>query len=185
MEIGGRVTGAIAHQGRLTIALGGCCVGPVRADELHIHGEVQGDVEVAGILHIGNGGRLSGNATCGRLVVDAGGTFLGRNRVGEAGAAEGKPVAASHAAAALQPGAGPTELDGRPEAEANEAAPTTQAVPKTEAHQPEVAPAPEPVPQPAAAPTIEAVHERAAKPAPSPDYGQPETVTFHGFMRKR
>lgn len=162
MEIRGRVTGAVVHNGRLIVAQGGCCGGPVQADELHIYGEVQGDVNVAGILHIGNGGSLNGDVTCGRLVVDAGGTFLGRNRVGEAGAAETTACVPAQ-----------VELPPAPQAEAETA-------PVAEAERPAVT-----VAAPAVVVQTPAAPEPTPKPAPKPDDEPPDTVTFHGFMRKR
>ncbi len=80
LEVRGHVRGAVIHEGRMVVAPGGVCSGPVRSDDLYLQGEIHGDVTVTGTLRIGNGGQLYGDADCRRLIIDPGGCFVGINR---------------------------------------------------------------------------------------------------------
>jgi cytoskeletal protein CcmA (bactofilin family) len=169
MEIRGHIYGEIVHQGRLVIAAGGVCTGPVRATELHVLGEVHGHVVVTGTLRVGNGGQLFGDVECGRLVVDPGGRFVGKNRVGSEGAQELAPavVPAVHPAG---PGA--------------RAASTPAPVPAP-APVPTPRPTPASGPSPASAPAVAPVPAAQPEPRPAPADEGAMPVVFHGYLRSR
>ncbi len=105
LEVRGHIRGPVIHDGKLVVAPGGVCAGPVRSVDLYLQGEIHGDVTVTGTLRIGNGGQLFGDADCRRLVIDPGGRFVGINRSD----AEGQPAGDATAA-------DPARQDGRPPA---------------------------------------------------------------------
>jgi len=141
LEVRGHVRGPITHDGRLIVAPGGVCSGPVRSVDLYLQGEIHGQVTVTGTLRIGNGGQLYGDADCRRLVIDPGGCFVGINR----SEAEGRQAMASaeHAAPGIY-GQAPVEapFGGSP-----------------------AKPAPDPPPEPAREPEPESAREPEPEPA--------------------
>lgn len=173
MEIRGFVIGEIVHRGNLVVAPGGICTGNVQADELYLRGEVHGDVAVTGTLRIGNGGQLFGDASCRRLIIDAGGRFVGKNLSGSeeespaeapAGLATGKPAPEQPKPVPLEPE--PVHSASPPVAEVPQGSAPVQ---------------PEPVrfaPPPSAA-------EVPPGPAPAPPAQEPAAIVFHGFMRTK
>lgn len=130
LEVRGHIRGPVIHDGKLVVAPGGVCAGPVRSVDLYLQGEIHGDVTVTGSLRIGNGGQLFGDADCRRLVIDPGGRFVGINRsdaegqpAGDATAAGSPPPPAQPAPSApaarrpvAAPAADPARQDGRPPA---------------------------------------------------------------------
>lgn len=210
LEIRGFVIGEVVHRGSLVIAPGGVCTGPVQADELFLRGEVHGDVAVSGTLRIGNGGQLFGDASCRRLIIDAGGRFVGKNLSGadeEADVrlaplrraevpqttvpAEPEPVRPAPEPEPGAPqgtfppqqeeaGADPSPPTSLPEAEV----PLSPEPAQPEAVQPEPLPAAEEPPAPVGAGLqVESAPVQPEAPAPAPP--EPQPIVFHGFMRPR
>ncbi len=181
LEVRGCIRGAVTHEGRLIVAPGGVCSGPVRSDDIYLQGEIHGDVTVTGTLRIGNGGQLFGDADCRRLVIDPGGRFVGINRSDSAGRPHG-PAAEPLPEASVQQG---REAPG---AQASAALPAagsaaTAAVGSQDAH----APAREPAPVAAAAPAAQPAQPPAREPAAEPGQGPaPENaIVFRGYMLSR
>lgn len=94
LEIRGRVEGGIAHAGRLIVAAGAVCVGPVQTDDLELAGEVRGDVHARGKLELLPGGRLYGDVICGTLQIHPGAVFEGSTRMAGDVLPEPRPVMA-------------------------------------------------------------------------------------------
>lgn len=94
LEIRGRVEGGIVHTGRLTVAAGAVCVGPVQTDDLDLAGEVRGDVHARGKLELMPGGRLYGDVVCGTLQIHPGAIFQGTTRMAGDSLPEPRPVLA-------------------------------------------------------------------------------------------
>ena len=103
LEVRGCIRGEVAHEGKLVVAPGGICSGPVRSVDLYLLGEIHGDVTVTGTLRIGKGGQLFGDADCRRLVIDPGGRFVGLNRSESAARPAGAAVGAEPGSALAAP----------------------------------------------------------------------------------
>lgn len=69
---------------RLDISQNGLFTGTARVETADIHGRFEGDLQVAGLLHIHGSGRVTGKVSYGRIEVSPGGELSGH--VGKAGA---------------------------------------------------------------------------------------------------
>lgn len=207
LEIRGFVIGEVVHRGSLVIAPGGVCTGPVQADELFLRGEVHGDVAVSGTLRIGNGGQLFGDASCRRLIIDAGGRFVGKNLSGADEEAKSQPAPVQpepvrftplpmaevepQSAAEAPQGTVPAQPEPEPEPAASDPVPPTQPTQMPDTETPHsFAPAqPESVQSAAGKAAEEPPTPIAAgtrlEPGPVPPAPEPQTIVFHGFMRPR
>lgn len=158
LEVRGHVRGAVIHEGRMVVAPGGVCSGPVRSDDLYLQGEIHGDVTVTGTLRIGNGGQLYGDADCRRLIIDPGGCFVGINR----SELEGRAAGPTAAPAGGAPSAVPVS---------NGAVPSPQPV---------WASAPAPVEPPAREGTAGTMAPQTVQPVQ-----EQQTIVFRGYMRTK
>lgn len=77
LRVDGTIEGEVHTTGDLVVGEGGHVKARVSATNLVIAGQVHGDVEISGKLHILPGGALHGNATIGLLVVEEGAVFKG------------------------------------------------------------------------------------------------------------
>ena len=75
VEIRGVIEGDLVAD-RLLVHQGGRFFGTLRAGEAEIHGDLEGQVEVRGLLNIGHDGSVTGNVSYGQLAIEAGGNLV-------------------------------------------------------------------------------------------------------------
>jgi len=97
-RIEGKLKGEIRSTDVLVIGPSAVVQATVRADRLIILGEVHGEVQSAARIHICAGGKLFGDVETKALVIEEGGLFEGRCRMGGTPRTDG-------ASAGLQPSA--------------------------------------------------------------------------------
>jgi cytoskeletal protein CcmA (bactofilin family) len=97
-RIEGKLKGEIRSTDVLVIGPSAVVQATVRADRLIILGEVHGEVQSAARIHICAGGKLFGDVETKALVIEEGGLFEGRCRMGGNSRSDG-------ASAGLQPSA--------------------------------------------------------------------------------
>ena len=102
-RIEGKLKGEIRSTDILVIGPSAVVQATVRADRLIILGEVHGEVQGATRIQICAGGKLFGDVETRGLVIDEGGLFEGRCKMGGATGGDGKPAVA--AVPPLQPNA--------------------------------------------------------------------------------
>lgn len=78
LEIHGRVEGSVESlNGKITIAPGGCVKATIRAGDIVILGQVQGNVEAGGKVELRKDGKLVGDITTSRIWIEDGAVFQG------------------------------------------------------------------------------------------------------------
>ncbi len=106
LRVDGRVTGQLSVDGRCEVGADGYVEATVSATELIVAGQIAGDVEVTGRLHILSTGSIVGDVRTRVLVVEEGGTLDGRCLMAKEGGSarqEKEKNAAPKDAAASQP----------------------------------------------------------------------------------
>lgn len=88
-RIEGKLKGEIRSSDVLVIGPSAVVQATVRADRLVILGEVHGEVQSAARIHICAGGKLFGDVETKALVIEEGGLFEGRCRMGDRTRADG------------------------------------------------------------------------------------------------
>jgi len=110
-RIEGRLTGKVVSDGDLIVGPKGELEGEVRVGRIVVTGTVRGEVHASRRVEIGSGGRVLGEIEAPVLVVEEGGIFDGRCKMGGANAEpQGGKVLARLPGAT---GAGPSELRGK------------------------------------------------------------------------
>ena len=99
-RIEGKLKGEIRSTDLLVVGPAAVVQATIRADRLVILGEVHGEVQGATRVQICSGGKLFGDVQTRGLVIEEGGVFEGKCRMGE-----GAPAADVAEAPALQPSA--------------------------------------------------------------------------------
>lgn len=74
----GTVNGTVHTSGPLRISLTGIVNGNVYAGDIHLEGEINGNVSVKGRAVLGNQSKLTGDLVYGRLVIEEGAQFEGK-----------------------------------------------------------------------------------------------------------
>lgn len=75
LEVIGVVEGDVAAES-VTIHTGGRFRGTLRADQISVHGTLEGDVIVRGLLSIASDGTVEGDIKYGQLAIEAGGNLI-------------------------------------------------------------------------------------------------------------
>jgi cytoskeletal protein CcmA (bactofilin family) len=75
LDVGGLVEGDVAAE-NVTIHEGGRIAGNLRADQIAVHGMLEGDVTVRGLLSIASSGTVEGDIKYGQLSIEAGGNLI-------------------------------------------------------------------------------------------------------------
>ena len=88
----GRLEGDVGIGGVLTIERDGVVSGDAVAQEVHVHGAIAGDVRALVRVHIGQTGRVVGDVTAPRLVLEPGARLAGQVESGDEGAATRVPA---------------------------------------------------------------------------------------------
>lgn len=88
LRVDGTVRGDVRAEGPLDVgSTGSMTAGRIRASEVRILGDVQGDVHAVGTVHLWRGSRLTGDVFAAQLDIEEGATFTGRSHMpGAAGA---------------------------------------------------------------------------------------------------
>ena len=81
VKISGAFFGDVDIEGALVVTGSGSVHGNVKAEDAKVYGKIEGNVLVAGRVHIHPSGSLVGDITCACLVVDEGAVFHGRSNV--------------------------------------------------------------------------------------------------------
>jgi len=92
VRVDGLLQGTVQHQGHLIIGPAGRLIANVKALSMAVAGEIQGDVEVEGVLELLEGAKMLGDVRCGNLVVHAGATFQGRSSMMDPRSINTEPV---------------------------------------------------------------------------------------------
>lgn len=79
MVLNGQFTGTIMSDGHLRLGPEAVVKGNISADEVHIEGEVEGNIDAKGRVLLGNRSRVAGDVTSSILVVEEGAMFSGRS----------------------------------------------------------------------------------------------------------
>lgn len=75
LDVAGLVEGDVAAES-VTIHEGGRIAGNLRADQISVHGTLEGDVTVRGLLSIAKSGTVEGDIKYGQLAIEAGGNLI-------------------------------------------------------------------------------------------------------------
>jgi len=79
LEIFGAMEGDLVAD-RVVVHNGGRFFGALQADEAEVHGSLEGEILVKGLLAVGNDGSVTGNVTYGQLAIEAGGNLVANVR---------------------------------------------------------------------------------------------------------
>lgn len=164
LEIDGRVQGDVTLDGVLRVLANGTVLGSIRANEVHVHGQVDGDLSARDALVLHAGAAVQGDLSAPRLGIEEGARVRGAVRTTSDEPSFEESSAAMVKVAARPPAQGPASP---------QAAPSPQAPPSP--HRPPSPPRP-PSPQAVSAPVDSRnVTERrpAAHPAPAAHAGGP------------
>lgn len=78
----GKFEGTINSKGRVFIADGSQCKATVKAKEVSVEGQVEGNVEAADRVEIKNKGAINGDITAARMIMAEGASIDGHCRIG-------------------------------------------------------------------------------------------------------
>jgi cytoskeletal protein CcmA (bactofilin family) len=81
LRIDGRVNGAVLCEGMVIIGSKGCVEGEITSYDVFIAGEFRGNVSARNRLEIAGNGKVYGDITTAKIVIDAGVLFEGRCRM--------------------------------------------------------------------------------------------------------
>lgn len=76
VEVQGELEGNLITE-KVTIRQGGMITGNVKATSAEVHGSVEGEIEVDGLLDVHSTGRVDGNLAYGQIAIAAGGEVSG------------------------------------------------------------------------------------------------------------
>jgi cytoskeletal protein CcmA (bactofilin family) len=83
VRIDGTFLGDVELDGSLILGETGTIEGKVRGKYIIVAGQIRGNIECEGVLHISSSARVNGDITAASIIVDEGGQLNGRHQVGE------------------------------------------------------------------------------------------------------
>lgn len=89
----GKFEGSIASKGRIHVADGAKCTATVKAKEISVEGNIEGNVEATDRLELKPKGTIIGDVTAARMVMADGASIDGHCRIGVNGQARGGATA--------------------------------------------------------------------------------------------